>query len=34
MWQSRAFGEIPKGLWEEGKSRFCFSTLSTDPAFP
>jgi len=31
---SPAFGEISKGAWEEGKSCFCFSTLSTDPAFP
>jgi hypothetical protein len=34
MWESRAFGEIPKGPWKEGKSCFCFSTLSMDPAFP
>jgi hypothetical protein len=33
-WESRAFGEISKGAWKEGKSWFCFSTLSMDPAFP
>jgi hypothetical protein len=34
MWKSRAFGEISKGAWKEGKSCFCFSTLSMNPAFP
>jgi hypothetical protein len=34
MWESRVFGEIPKGPWKEGKSCFGFSTLSMAPAFP
>jgi hypothetical protein len=34
MWKSRGVGEISKGRWEEWKTCLCFSTLSTDPAFP
>ena len=34
MWKSRAVCEISKGRWKEWESRLCFSTLSTDPAFP
>src|SRR6266849_3893562 len=34
MWKSRGVGEISKGRWEEWKTCFWFSTLSTDPAFP
>src|SRR6185503_5012520 len=34
MWKSRVVGEISKGRWNAWESCFCFSTLSTDPAFP
>jgi hypothetical protein len=34
MWKSRVVCEISKGWWKEWESRFCFSTLSTGPAFP
>jgi hypothetical protein len=34
MWESRFFCEISKERWEEGKSCFWISTLSTVPPFP
>jgi len=34
MWESRRFCEISKEWWEEGKSWFRISTLSTTPPFP
>jgi hypothetical protein len=34
MWESRGFCEISKERWEEGKSCFWISTLSTTPPFP
>jgi hypothetical protein len=34
MWESRAVCEISKGRWKAWESCFCFSTLSTAPAFP
>jgi len=34
MWESRRLCEISKERWEEGKSCFWISTLSTAPPFP
>ena len=34
MWESRRSCEISKERWEEGKSCFWISTLSTAPPFP
>ena len=34
MWESRVLCEISKERWEEGKSCFWISTLSTVPSFP
>jgi len=34
MWKSRRVCGISKGRWKGWESGFCFSTLSTGPAFP